>query len=254
MSAPIIITDEINEAIEATAKALAELRIARTQPHNWKWVVIALQNALQSYLVLTLRFTSPALIARVPSPLRKWNDVIIAACNLRQRVSELPIEARDAYMAHAKRAARKLVAPTERAAYLQRVYDEPVSLWDYQLLDFGELFKRVQKGRYALYTPKPDNFPLPVTDEQKRDVALLTQLRNEYIHFTPKSLIIHLEGSRLPRLAYNCATIMLYLVERGSALRPSDKEGQEREAATIHILRAMQEEARTIAAEYGTPI
>ena len=66
MAAPVIRTDDEIEAVYALEKALAELRVARGQPYNWKWAILALHNALQGFMVLALRFTNSALVARVP--------------------------------------------------------------------------------------------------------------------------------------------------------------------------------------------
>jgi hypothetical protein len=63
-----------------------------------------------------------------------------------------------------------------------------------------------------------------------------------------------LEGSRLPRIVLSCAEIMLYLVEQGEILwhiRPAEEDA---ELPTALHLRALLDEARAIAADYGASI
>lgn len=170
MPAPVVETNEEMDAVYALEKALTELRVARDAPNNWKWALISLHNALQGFMVLTLRFTNPALIARVPVPLRKgkWNDELLDAYNQQQLVKGLSNELRDEYLNYIEKKWRKSVTVDELRVIRQRTLDSPVSLLDYQLVGFSELWKRIQSPRYAKYTQLRSQLPFKATSEQKK--------------------------------------------------------------------------------------
>ena len=173
MTAPVITTDETTEAIGAVAKALAELRATKTDPANWKWTIIPLHNAMQNFMVLALRFTNPVLVAQVPPKLRVFEMEILAACNNRLRVRDLPAKANptdddlagDAYFAYAESLAVWHLSRPARRAFFQdtvqrqelrrNLLDRYISLLDFQLVGFTELFQRLRQEKYARYTPCP---------------------------------------------------------------------------------------------------
>ena len=272
-TAPVLRTDATNEAIGAMEKALSELRATRAEPNNWKWTIIALHNALQCCMVLALQSTHSLVVMQLPGKLREFEPEIRAAINNVQLVKDLPAkanatdpdQAHDAYLAHAEWLEVRHLSRSERRAYyqdtaqrqerLQRINNSRVWLLDAQLISFAELFQRLRQKKYTPYTPNPNRFPLPTTEMQREDVERLNQLRNEFIHFTPKSFTI-LNGGGMPRIVVSCTEIMLYLVEQGEVLWriiPPDEEWEAVQRVPVQ-LRAMRDEARAISADYGTPI
>ena len=256
MTAPILRTDDEIEAVYALDKALAELRLARSQPYNWKWVILALHNALQGFMVLALRFTNPALIARVPPALRPWEGELLAAYNQFRLVRDLSDDTREVYLGCLERQWRRTVPRTEAQAIVRDAADRPVSLAEigYQLVDFSVLFRRIQSPRYAALVFRPTGQPFRPTPQQRADVGLLTSLRNEYTHFTPKSLVTHLEDIPLPRVVQSCLDVIDFLLGSGGIVwyRTDDEEDLGVKAA--QLVDDMRAEARALAAEYGAPL
>lgn len=67
----VLRTDEETEAVRSLELVAELLPRVGSDPYLWKWVAIALQNAVQAYLVLALRGTSQARILR-PSATKKY--------------------------------------------------------------------------------------------------------------------------------------------------------------------------------------
>ncbi len=240
---------------------LEELKAARTKPYNWKWVVIALHNALQGFMVLALRFTNPTLIARVPQPLRKWNDELIAAYNQRQLVKDLPEEVRKVYMKHVKNRWSKSVPANELQTVLGRINEGPVELLvlNYELVAFPELFKRVTSDRYMsrLCQPMPEAKLSDLLNDlrmHESSVDLLNRLRNEYIHFTPKTLVTHLNVIQLPLVVQSCLEVIQFLLECGSITWHLEDDEENLEAKATQLIEETRQEVRAIATDYGLPL
>ncbi len=51
-------TDELHEAVLALQMTCEQVSRVRSDPHHWKWVILGLHNALQSFMVLALRGTN----------------------------------------------------------------------------------------------------------------------------------------------------------------------------------------------------
>ena len=256
MAAPVIRTDEAIEAVYALDKALAELQLARGQPYNWKWAILALHNALQGFMVLALRFTNPALIARVPPALRPWEDELLAAYNQLRLVRDLSDDAREAYLGCLERQWRRSrgVSRAEAQAIVRDTLDRPVSLAEvgYQLVDFSVLFRRIQSPRYTALVFHPTGQPFRPTPQQRADVRLLTSLRNEYMHFTPVSLVRHLED--MPRVVQSCLEVIDFLLGSGGIVWHRAEDEEDLGAKATQLVEDMREEARALAAEYGTSL
>jgi muramoyltetrapeptide carboxypeptidase len=168
MTAPVIRTDETTEAIGATAKALTELRATMTNPNNWKWTIIALHNALQSFLVLALRSTSPTVVARVPQKLRNWDEALRAAQNARTLMKDLDEKLRARFLAYVTERVQDTFTPAELRGYLNFIEAQPIDLWslDYELIPLVTLFARIRHTQYVPYTPNHDKFPYAATEAQ----------------------------------------------------------------------------------------
>jgi hypothetical protein len=154
-------TDEREEAI-AALEFLAEL--ACTLPSNiyrWKWVIIAMHNAVQSFIVVAL------LQSDGRGPIR--DDVM---AEIRQAVH------------------RNEVPPKEK------------------LDDFMTLYKKTKTAaRMQKYVHSKH---LIATADQDLAMKKVNELRNEFLHFTPKGWSLEISGG--PALCLHCLKIIDFLV------------------------------------------
>lgn len=66
-------TDEVRELVEALRQVATQLVAARTDNYAWKWAIIAMQNALQNAIVLTISGTDQ-LGALSKKAAREWME------------------------------------------------------------------------------------------------------------------------------------------------------------------------------------
>ena len=64
-------TDEQEEAVRSLEWAELQARTLATDPYAWKWVLIALHNAMQGFMVLAL-WNGNGLLTFRPKPAKKW--------------------------------------------------------------------------------------------------------------------------------------------------------------------------------------
>jgi hypothetical protein len=152
------------EAVEAV---LSLEMVSETLPkvfdniHYWKWVLIALHNALQGYMVLAL-----------------------ARCG--------------SFNILTKKSAEEQMAAETR--------DDDV-LPERKLDHFLNLYKKIKADRLMMMYV--DSQPFKPHGTQTQSVKMLNKLRNEYIHFLPKSWVLGVHG--LPRVAGDCIDIIEFL-------------------------------------------
>jgi hypothetical protein len=66
-------TDERKEAVNSLEKVYQFILEVHTDPYNWKWVIIALHNAVQAFLVLALTGTASLNVIK---DREKWIEAI----------------------------------------------------------------------------------------------------------------------------------------------------------------------------------
>lgn len=73
-TAPYCHSDEFEDAVLSIELVAEKIQIVRTAPTSWKWVVLALQNAVQAAMVLALAGTDGcgALYPRSQKQNRGW--------------------------------------------------------------------------------------------------------------------------------------------------------------------------------------
>ncbi len=225
-------TNERIEAVRALDKAREELRRVLADPYYWKWVIIALHNALQGFMVLATQGTNPAPIARV-------NKTLLEAYNLLRPVKDLPDKVREKYIAE------NYGANLEPQA-LQEILERPVtSLGDYDLVNFMDLFARIQSDDYMRQARAGAFQPTLV---QVEDVASLNEHRNLFTHFTPKTLIVHADALDFPRLVGTCLTVIEFLLGSDNIVWRSE-EGLEQQA--FRLVQEAWAETSRIASAYS---
>jgi hypothetical protein len=153
-------TDEAREAILAICMVKEMLNRVSDEPYYWKWVVLALHNTLQGYMVLALQGSNGLRVLKDDCA-KAWLD---------------------AY---------------ERG---DGSYPKP------RLKNFMELYKSIQSDQMRIYEISQ---PFTAHGSQGRSVKLLNKLRNEFIHFTPKSWSLELSG--LPKLTDDCIDVISFL-------------------------------------------
>lgn len=152
-------TDEMEEAVTGL-EALSEwsARISNKTDY-WKWVVLALHNTTQGFMVLALRGSDG---------LRPLKDHIAAAWLTAYREGgKFPVEELDSFL---------------------------------------NLYKKV-KSNDMLYFVHSKNF-VPM-GTQGRSVKRLNALRNDFVHFLPRSWALEVSG--LPQIALDCLVLVEFL-------------------------------------------
>lgn len=152
-------TDEEAEATEALAMASRMAARAAHDTQAWRWFVIALHNATQGFMVLSLRHGN-GLLALTDECYAAWMDAY-------ENNKPYPPEKLDSYLCLYKKVKHK---------------------------ELGTI------GGNIRFVPKTS---------QGRSIRKLNSLRNEFIHFTPKSW--SLELSDLPRIGLDCAALISFL-------------------------------------------
>lgn len=152
-------TDEHEEAVFAL-EAAAEWsgRIKNTIDY-WKWVVLAIHNATQGFMVLALRGSDG---------LRPLKDDVATAW---------------------------LTAYREGGAY-------PVEKLD----SFLNLYKKIKSDTMLFFVHSKKFTP---TGSQGRSIKKLNSLRDDFIHFLPRSRSLEVSG--LPRICLDCLILVEFL-------------------------------------------
>lgn len=193
-------TDETREAVVSLEMVAECLQKVNRNVHYWKWVVIALHNALQGYMVLALKGTDGFNVVT-----RECRKEWIAA---RKRQDEwFPERRLDSLL--------NLYKKIQRGRAL---YDQQVKLNCYLPRGPGDLMLMYDGSQ-----------PFKPRGTQNKSVKLLHELRNDFIHFLPRSWLLQVSG--LPRVVDDCIDIIEFLAfECGNILwHEKDLETKTRE-------------------------
>jgi hypothetical protein len=177
--------------------------------YRWKWVTIALHQALYGALIATLRGTDP-----------------------RQTVVDRKRKSGKAVMLHVDG-----VAIDEIATKLGES-EERIRCWITRpyLISFDEALRRV---RDKASLPSVHNAqPLATTPQEDDAIETLTQgLRNEFEHFVPKAWLVFTDG--MPAVVRNVLRVISFLVFESNCVAFSDEQEQRIQKALSGIERTL---------------
>lgn len=152
-------TDEREEAASAL-EAVAEWsgRVA-TKVDYWKWVVFALHNATQGFMVLSLRGSNGL------RPLK--DNVATAWLTAHREGGDYPVEKLDSFL---------------------------------------NLYKKVKSDSMLFFVHSKKFIP---SDSQGRSIKRINSLRNDFVHFLPRSWSLEVSG--LPEICLDCLVLIEFL-------------------------------------------
>jgi len=174
-------TDEALEAVVSLEMVSHTLPKVIENLHYWKWVLIALHNALQGYMVLALKGPD-SLNVLTKKCAQEWRAA-------RERGDDVYPE-------------RRLVGFLNLYKKIQRgrkLYDERVTT--------GRWLPRGSSDLMLMYNGSQ---PFKPQGTQNESVRMLSELRNQFVHFLPTNLALGVHG--LPRVVADCTDIIDFLV------------------------------------------
>jgi len=148
---------EAAEALHMASKLADELERNIT---SWRWVIVALHNAVQGFMVLSLRHGN-GLMALSDESYKEWMEAY--------NNDELP----------------------------------PASE---KLDSYPNLYKKVKSKEIGTIGGNKNFVP---SGTQGKSIKKLNEFRNEFIHFTPKSWSLEVNG--LPRICSDCVSFIEFL-------------------------------------------
>jgi hypothetical protein len=166
-------TDEYGEAVSALEFVLQEASQLSRDVSRWRWIIIALHNALQGFMVIALRHSDGS--GPVPQDII---DRILTANRTQQP------------------------QPPERLHKFLVLY---------RLIHSSRMDRFVNSKRFQ---PQPNH---------NKSVCQLNQLRNEFIHFTPKGWALEVVG--LPQM---CLSVIRFLMEESGNIFWSSSDLRQR--------------------------
>ena len=153
-------TDEESEVAEAICMASRTADNLERDINSWRWVVIALHNAVQGFMVLSLRHGN-GLLALSDESYTKWMEA-------HENNSTYPRnEKLDGYL---------------------------------------NLYKKVKSSELGTIGGNKNFIP---KGTQGRSIKKLNEIRNEFIHFTPKGWSLEVDG--LPSICMDCVAFIEFL-------------------------------------------
>lgn len=167
----ILRTDERVEAVEALQLVADLLPRVEDETYVWKWVVIALHNAVQAYMVLALQGTWPVRV------LMNDDARTLMEANRQELAGGLGSHERDWRIGEGK---------------LDR---------------FLNLYNKIKNDRFMGQLTISRTFH--PTQAQTVNAKRLNRLRNDFIHFTPKILVEYVDG--YPEMVTECISIISFL-------------------------------------------
>jgi len=173
-------TDEQKDALCSLQLVSEQLPKVLDNPLNWKWVIIALHNALQGFMVLALKGSDSLNVLSKDSCV-EW----LAAYD--NPDSSLPRLKIDDFM----RLYKKI--KMGRGTYDKEILKESA-------------VPRKQSDLMLMYS---GSVPFKPIGTQSDSVKLLHHLRNDFMHFLPKGWSIDLSG--LPKMVNDCVDIIEFL-------------------------------------------
>jgi len=165
-------TDECEEVAAALEKVAQWSSLVETRIDYWKWVVLALHNAVQGLMVLALRGSDGL------RPLK--DDIAEAWLKAYREGGNYPIEKLDSFL---------------------------------------NLYKKIKSDSMLMYVHSKKFIP---SGSQGLSIRKLNSLRNDFVHFLPRSWSLEVSG--LPAICLDCLTIAEFLGwECGNVLWKEDK-------------------------------
>lgn len=152
-------TDEHEEAVFALESVAEWLNRVEGQINYWRWIVLAMHNAIQGFMVLALRGSDGL------RPLR--DKCANAWLKARRENGEPPEEKLDSFL---------------------------------------NLYKKIKSDRMLFLEHSLKFTP---TGSQNRSIKRLNSIRNQFIHFLPRSWWIEVSG--LPQIFLDCLEIIEFL-------------------------------------------
>ena len=211
-------TEEALEAVISLEMLCEHLPRVIDEPHYWKWVIIALHNALQGFMVLALKGNN-GLNVLTKECEKEW----IAAFERGDEV--LPERKLDNFLNLYKKIKSG-----------RKTYEEHMST--------GGLLHRKPTDRMLMYTVSKPFMPHGTLGQS---VKMLHELRNEFIHFLPKGWSLEVSG--LPQVVKDCVTIIDFLAfECGNVIW----HDEEREAETKELVKKAMAQVDILANSYKT--
>jgi hypothetical protein len=102
---------------------------------------------------------------------------------------------------------------------------------------FLNLYKKIQDNRMLMYTVSRKFIP---SGQQDRSVKKLNQLRNKFIHFTPKGWSLEVSG--LPQIGIDCVNVIRFLAFESENILWTDESFRLRlESATTDLTVVLEE-------------
>lgn len=175
--------EEVVSALEAVAEWSGRIE---TKIDFWKWVVLAMHNAVQGFMVITLRGSDGL------RPLK--NDI----------------------------AAEWLIAYREGGKYPKEKLDS-----------FLNLYKKIKSDSMLFYVHSKKFIP---SGSQGRSIKKLNSLRDDFIHFLPKSWSLEVSG--LPQICLDCIDVIEFLGWESGNVPWYDENHRERARQAIDLARA----------------
>lgn len=154
-----ILTSSVTECVEGLRFILNQLEGTLENPYNWKWIILALDNTVQNFMVYTLRDSAGVNILR-----------------------------------------KKIRAPYYKS--LRENTPRPKELLD-EFLSIYEATKGQEMKQYV-----DSKSYVPINDEEK-NIKRLHSIRNEFIHFIPKSWLLYVTG--MPQVVLDCMKYINFL-------------------------------------------
>lgn len=153
-------TNEERDAVLGLRVVIDMLKLVRDEPYFWKWVILALHNVLQGFMVLALRGSDG---------LRVLKD-----------------DCAKAWLEAYERADGK--------------YPKP------RLKSFLELYEVIKSDQMRIYGISQRSIP---NGTQEESIERLNELRNDFVHFTPKFWSLEISG--LTQMVIDCIRVISFL-------------------------------------------
>lgn len=187
-------TDEYEEAVTALESVAEWSNRVGDQITYWRWVVLALHNAVQGFMVLALRGSDGL------RPLR--DDVAEAWLKAYREGGEYPIEKLDSFL---------------------------------------NLYKKIKTDLMIFFVHSRKFKP---TGPQTQSIKQLNSLRNQFIHFLPRSWLIEVSG--LPQICLDCIKIIEFLAWECGNIYWNDQVMKTRTETALRDAKATLEHLNTI--------
>jgi hypothetical protein len=210
---PAMETDELTDAV-FSLRLLSEL-LDNVELENlyWKWILIALHNSLQSFMVSALWGARPSAIAADES-----------------KRDKKVLEKYETFL-----------SCTDEGARMRRD-NEP--LVEPRLKRFWPLYEKFREES-AVNSFLFDTEFVP-TDDQDESIKLLHELRNEFVHFRPGFILA--DVLQYPRLVLDCLKLAEYIVSESESLIWPELDALEEQAKGL--IRKIGEQTELIESKY----